>query len=81
MRAETVREALLPALGLALTLAYGSFVGWVYATRPQSLADVVRGRFVSWRRLVEGLQKFGSVGPGNRLTANLGFAEPAKRLP
>jgi hypothetical protein len=40
VRAETVREALLPALGLALTLAYGSFVGWVYATRPQSLADV-----------------------------------------
>ncbi|HET9315269.1 MAG TPA: hypothetical protein VFQ51_06740 [Vicinamibacteria bacterium] len=40
MRAETVREALLPALGLVLTLGYGSFVGWVYATRPQSLADV-----------------------------------------
>ena len=40
MRAETVREALLPALGLALTLAYGALVGWVYATRPQSLAEV-----------------------------------------
>jgi hypothetical protein len=40
VRAETVREALLPSLGLVLTLAYGSFVGWVYATRPQSFADV-----------------------------------------
>jgi hypothetical protein len=40
VRAETVREALLPGLGLVLTLAYGSFVGWVYATRPQSLSDV-----------------------------------------
>lgn len=40
MRTETVREALLPALGLVLTLAGGSFVAWVYATRPQSLADV-----------------------------------------
>ena len=40
VRAETVREVLLPALGLALTLTYGAFVGWVYATRPQSIADV-----------------------------------------
>lgn len=40
MRAETVREALLPALGLVITTAYGAFVGWVYATRPQSIADV-----------------------------------------
>jgi hypothetical protein len=40
VRAETVREALLPALGLAITVAYGAFVGWVYATRPQSIADV-----------------------------------------
>jgi hypothetical protein len=47
VRAETVREALLPALGLVLTLAYGSFVGWVYATRPQSLADVRTGAQVA----------------------------------
>ena len=40
MRAETAREALLPALGLAVTVAYGSFVAWVYATRPQSFSDV-----------------------------------------
>lgn len=40
MRAETVREALLPGAGLVLTLAYGSFVAWVYATRPQSFAEV-----------------------------------------
>jgi hypothetical protein len=40
VRAETVREALLPALGLAITVAYGAFVGWIYATRPQSIADV-----------------------------------------
>ncbi len=40
MRAETVREALLPSLGLAVTLAYGGLVVWVYATRPQSFAEV-----------------------------------------
>lgn len=40
MRAEATREALLPALGIAVTLAYGAFVGWVYATRPQSLSEV-----------------------------------------
>ena len=35
-----MREALLPALGLVVTVGYGALVGWVYATRPQSLADV-----------------------------------------
>lgn len=40
MRAETVREALLPALGIAVTVAYGGFVAWIYATRPESLSDV-----------------------------------------
>jgi hypothetical protein len=40
VRADVVREALLPGAGLALTLACGSFVVWVYATRPQSFADV-----------------------------------------
>jgi pimeloyl-ACP methyl ester carboxylesterase len=40
VRAEAVREALLPAAGLVVTLAYGAFVAWVYAARPQSIGDV-----------------------------------------
>jgi hypothetical protein len=40
VRAETVREALLPALGLAVTVIYGAFVAWAYATRPRSFAEV-----------------------------------------
>jgi hypothetical protein len=35
---RTVR--LIPALGIAWTLAYAAFVVWLYATTPQSIKDV-----------------------------------------
>lgn len=40
MRAELLRETLLPALGILILLAGGGAVAWVYATQPASLAEV-----------------------------------------
>ena len=40
MRAELLRETLLPALGILILLGGGSAVGWIYVTQPESLAEV-----------------------------------------
>ena len=38
-----MRTALVQALGIVLTLAYGGFVAWLYATQPRTLQDVATG--------------------------------------
>ena len=40
MRAELLRETLLPALGIVILLGGGAGVVWLYATQPESLAEV-----------------------------------------
>ena len=40
MRAERLRETLLPALGILILLGGGSAVAWIYVTQPESLAEV-----------------------------------------
>jgi hypothetical protein len=38
-----MRAALVQALGISVTLAYGAFVAWLYATQPRTLQDVATG--------------------------------------
>ena len=38
-----MRTALVQAFGIVLTLAYGAFVTWLYATQPRTLQDVATG--------------------------------------
>lgn len=40
MRAERLRETVLPALAVLILLGGGSAVVWIYATQPESLAEV-----------------------------------------
>jgi hypothetical protein len=40
VRAELLRETLLPLLGIVILLGGGAAVGWIYATQPESLAEV-----------------------------------------
>jgi len=40
VRAERLRETLLPALGILILLGGGSAVAWIYVTQPESLAEV-----------------------------------------
>jgi hypothetical protein len=40
VRAERLRETLLPLLGIVILLGGGAAVAWIYATQPQSLAEV-----------------------------------------
>jgi hypothetical protein len=42
-----MRYPLLHAAGIALTLAYGAFVVWVYATQPRTFQDVTQGARVA----------------------------------
>jgi tetratricopeptide (TPR) repeat protein len=42
-----VRTALVQALGIAITLAYGAFVAWLYATQPRNLQEVATGAQVA----------------------------------
>ncbi len=49
-----MRETALQAAGIVLTLLYGSFVGWVYATAPRNLEDVATGaRVVAGRYTID----------------------------
>jgi hypothetical protein len=43
VRAERLRETLLPALGILILTTGGAAIGWVYAKQPQSLAEVGTG--------------------------------------
>jgi hypothetical protein len=38
-----MRAALVQALGILITVAYGAFVAWLYATQPRTLQDVATG--------------------------------------
>ena len=38
-----MRSALVQALGITVTLAYGAFVAWLYATQPRTWQDVATG--------------------------------------
>jgi hypothetical protein len=38
-----MRTALVQGLGIVLTLGYGAFVAWLYATQPRTLQDVATG--------------------------------------
>lgn len=42
-----MRTALVQALGIGLTLAYGGFVAWLYATQPRTLQEVATGAQVA----------------------------------
>ena len=42
-----MRYPLLHATGIALTLSYGAFVVWVYATQPRTFQDVAQGARVA----------------------------------
>jgi hypothetical protein len=47
VRAELVREALLPVLAILILTLGGGAVGWVYVTRPASFADAATGAKVA----------------------------------
>lgn len=38
-----MRSALVQALGIVVTVVYGAFVAWLYATQPRTLQDVATG--------------------------------------
>jgi hypothetical protein len=42
-----MRTALVQALGIAVTLTYGAFIAWVYATQPRTLQEVATGAQVA----------------------------------
>jgi hypothetical protein len=42
-----MRTALVQALGIGLTLVYGGFVAWLYATQPRTLQEVATGAQVA----------------------------------
>lgn len=44
---QAFRTALVQALGIAVTLVYGGFVAWLYATQPRTLQEVATGAQVA----------------------------------
>jgi hypothetical protein len=42
-----MRTALVQALGIAITVAYGAFVTWLYATQPRTFQEVAAGAQVA----------------------------------
>src|SRR6185436_4777617 len=42
-----MRTALVQALGIAVTLGYGAFVAWIYASQPRTLQEVATGAQVA----------------------------------
>jgi hypothetical protein len=82
-----MRESTLRVLGLALSVSYAVFIGWLYASQPQTVAEMTGALSASLgayriddRAFADGLQFFRA---GQFVAARLAFdrADPARQDP